>query len=474
MEKITNFKIIDKKTIELLSDAKKGDQIDLSIKQSIDFSNLDEQIRNEQSSLLKQELEQQENKLKNQFELEKRNLTEKLNAQLENKYISDKNKLQFEIEKLKNDIERLKQENQQACSQVKKDCENEFKLEKTQLNSQIHELNSCIKSKDDIIKSKDDIIKSKEKEKEEAIISKQKEYEKTLALEIEKITRARSFSNSKQVGEDLEKWCDQAFEEYQTAGAFENCKWSKINLAIDHEKADYIFKVFSSSEDNDENLLTSVCCEMKNEQENVNASSKKHNSDHYKKLDRNRNSENAEYALLISTLDKDDNFLIKKVKDYKNMYVVRPQYFITFLALIAQVNKSFGSKIQELKNDKNKIDNICALKVDIEKRINDLKESVIDTNLPKITKKIQVINESAESILESAESISNKANEIRESTRIILNTHLKSLENKINDFTWKKFLSNVEKINKLENSEIFQNQENVDTFSDIAYCKTKK
>ena len=115
MEKIRNFKIIDKKTIELLSDAKKGDQIDLSIKQSIDFSNLDEQIRNEQSFLLKKELEQQENKLKNQFESEKRNLTEKLNAQLENKYISDKNKLQFEIEKLKNDIERLKQENQQAC-----------------------------------------------------------------------------------------------------------------------------------------------------------------------------------------------------------------------------------------------------------------------------------------------------------------------------------------------------------------------
>ena len=460
MGKITNFKIIDKKTIELLSDAKKGDQIDLSIKQSIDFSNLDEQIRNEQSFLLKQELEQQENKLKNQFESEKRNLTEKLNAQLENKYISDKNKLQFEIEKLKNDIERLKQENQQACSQVKKDCENKFNLEKTQLNSQIHELNSCIKFKDDI-------IKSKEKEKEEAIISKQKEYEKTLALEIEKITRARSFSNSKQVGEDLEKWCDQAFEEYQTAGAFENCKWSKINLAIDHEKADYIFKVFSSSEGNDENLLTSVCCEMKNEQENVNASSKKHNSDHYKKLDRNRNSENAEYALLISTLDKDDNFLIKKVKDYKNMYVVRPQYFITFLALIAQVNKSFGSKIQELKNEKNKIENICALKVDIEKRIKELKESVINKNLPLITNKV-------EGIAKLATNISKEANEILKSTGIIINTHLKSLENKINNFTWKEFLSDVEKINKLENSEIFQNQENVDTFSDIAYCKTKK
>ena len=206
---------------------------------------------------------------------------------------------------------------------------------------------------------------------------------------------------------------------------------------------------------------------MKNEQENVNASSKKHNSDHYKKLDRNRNSENAEYALLISTLDKDDNFLIKKVKDYKNMYVVRPQYFITFLALIAQVNKSFERKIQELKNEKNKIENICALKVDIEKRIKELKEDVIDTNLPKITKKI-------EGIAELAKNISKEANKILESTGIILNTHLESLENKINNFTWKKILSNVEKINKLENSEIFQNQENVDTFSDIAYCKTKK
>ena len=74
MGKITNFKIIDKKTIELLSDAKKGDQIDLSIKQSIDFSNLDEQIRNEQSFLLKKELEQQENTLNAQIAELKDNL----------------------------------------------------------------------------------------------------------------------------------------------------------------------------------------------------------------------------------------------------------------------------------------------------------------------------------------------------------------------------------------------------------------
>ena len=96
-----------------------------------------------------------------------------------------------------------------------------------------------------------------------------------------------------------------------------------------------------------------------------------------------------------------------------------------------------------------------------------MKEDVIDTNLPKITKKI-------EGIAELAKNISKEANKILESTGIILNTHLESLENKISNFTWKKFLSNVEKINKLENSEIFQNQENVDTFSDIAYCKTKK
>ena len=64
------------------------------------------------------------------------------------------------------------------------------------------------------------------------------------------------------------------------------------------------------------------------------------------KLDKDRIKKGCEYALLVSELEwnSDNDVPIKKVPEYEKMYVVRPQYFITFLSIVY----SFGMKYKDL------------------------------------------------------------------------------------------------------------------------------
>ena len=66
-------------------------------------------------------------------------------------------------------------------------------------------------------------------------------------------------------------------------------------------KADYIFEIYATEDKKEEDLLTSVCLEMKDE--NPDSKVKKTNEDYYKQLDLNRKKKNCKYALLVSNLD---------------------------------------------------------------------------------------------------------------------------------------------------------------------------
>ncbi|MBY7704907.1 hypothetical protein JIY74_32595 [Vibrio harveyi] len=56
------FKIIDKNTIELLEDAKKGDIIDLSNGEQIDLSNIQQQIDDHKDQLYLEKLNKEKDK----------------------------------------------------------------------------------------------------------------------------------------------------------------------------------------------------------------------------------------------------------------------------------------------------------------------------------------------------------------------------------------------------------------------------
>ena len=164
------------------------------------------------------------------------------------------------------------------------------------------------------------------------------------------LQRQKASLNVKQTGEDLEAWCNNEVLSYMQNGLF-NCTWIKDNKVVKEDdevkgsKADYIFKIFASEEHLDHELLTSICLDMKDE--NPDSKNKHTNDSYYKKLDENRNKKNCKYALLVSNLEMDKpNILpIFKVREYPDMYVVRPAYLMVFLNMIASLTTRFRDLI---------------------------------------------------------------------------------------------------------------------------------
>jgi len=67
---------------------------------------------------------------------------------------------------------------------------------------------------------------------------------------------------------------------------------------------------------------------------------KKKNEHFFKELDKDRNEKNCEYAVLVSMLEKENEYYddIVTVHDYKLMYSIRPQHFITIIGFLRQAN----------------------------------------------------------------------------------------------------------------------------------------
>lgn len=76
--------------------------------------------------------------------------------------------------------------------------------------------------------------------------------------------------------------------------------------------------------------------EMKNEMDTT--ATKHKNEDFFKKLDKDRNDKNCEYAVLVSTLEADSELYNSGIVDvsyrYPKMYVIRPQFFIPIITLL--------------------------------------------------------------------------------------------------------------------------------------------
>jgi hypothetical protein len=78
--------------------------------------------------------------------------------------------------------------------------------------------------------------------------------------------------------------------------------------------------------------------EMKNEDDTTIVKHK--NKDFFKKLDKDRRDKQCEFAVLVSLLEKDNDYYddMVTVHDYENMYCIRPQHFITMIGFLRQGN----------------------------------------------------------------------------------------------------------------------------------------
>ena len=158
-------------------------------------------------------------------------------------------------------------------------------------------------------------------------------------------------ASTKLLGETLEQHCQIAFNQIRMT-AFPNAYFEKDNLVSkdSNSKGDFIFKDYQDSVE-----FISIMFEMKNE--NDETSTKHKNEDFFKELDKDRNEKGCEYAVLVSTLESDNELYNAGITDvsyrYPKMYVIRPQCFISMITLLrnAALNSlSYQKQLVEVKN----------------------------------------------------------------------------------------------------------------------------
>lgn len=431
MSKVTDVLIIDANTLRLEVDAKKGDEIDLRMLNKVDTSNIVKEIELQRDSLYNQKLNELKEVMNKEFDYQKTLALNKLEKEFNEKLISsnnEKEKLELEIKSLK---EKIKDEITLALLNKEKEMQENI----SNLEKEINRLNNELKTQSIISQSKLNEVVSGLKEENRLKVG---ELEKQLSnLKLEK-----SALNVKKLGEQLETWCNNEYTNYSQLG-FLTCSWEKDNISIKEDgelkgtKADYIFKVFATEEKLPNQLLTSVACEMKNE--DPNSSNKKKNSDHYKKLDSDRRKKNCEYALLVSELewDSSNDVPIKRVMEYEKMYVVRPQYFITFLSIIC----SLGLKFKELLLEENKREEQFRDKEEIKAEFELFKTKLLDKPIKNLEKEVESIKKSAGEIIKLSNKINTSADEV-------IVKAIEQIKKQIENFNISKLVKKIDKIDK--------------------------
>ena len=166
------------------------------------------------------------------------------------------------------------------------------------------------------------------------------QYEFQLKAKDEEIKHWKEYrmgDSTKDIGESLEQYCREKFDEIR-AIAYPNAYFEKDNEVIGGSKGDFVFRDYS--EEDNEHEMVSIMFEMKNQKEDGDTK----NESHLKKLDSDRQKKKCEYAVLVSTLEPESNLYNAGIVDvshkYQKMFVVRPQFFLTIIGLIKNMAKT--------------------------------------------------------------------------------------------------------------------------------------
>lgn len=263
-----------------------------------DYDSIVKQIRDGEFNA---EIKKREEELRKYTKSEIDSLKERLDFEKKSE-LSNK---ELEIERLKNQIRQSEIENKYALKEAVQEKENkivnlENKIELSQKEYQLKEQNLI------------DIHAREIKAKEQEI-----ELYKDMKL--------------KMVGETLEQHCKVQYDEYLRP-ILKNAYFEKDNDAKTGSKGDFIYR-----EKTDDGIeFISIMFEMKNESDQT--ATKHKNEDFFKELDKDRKEKNCEYAILVSLLEKDNDYYNGGIVDvshkYEKMYVVRPQSFITIINIL--------------------------------------------------------------------------------------------------------------------------------------------
>ncbi len=280
----------------------------------------------------------------------------------------------------------------------------------------------------DLEKQRDRLSSELELQKQKNEISEQsikQDYETQLRFKDEEIEKYKDFKqrlSTKMLGESLEQHCENEFNSLRMT-AFPTAYFEKDSDISKGTKGDYIFR----ESDVQGNEIISIMFEMKNQQD-VSAAKKK-NEDFFKKLDKDRNDKNCEYAVLVSMLEPESELYNTGIVDvsyqYPKMYVVRPQFFIPIITLLrnAALNSmEYKRELAEIRNQNIDVTNF-------EQNLMDFKDSFSKNYQHAHDRFVDAIAEIDKSI--------NHLQKIKENLTKSDN-HLRTANNKIEDISIKK------------------------------------
>lgn len=330
------------------------------------------------------EKEEVEKRVKEQERL----IEEKFKAQFEKQVSEEKSKKDASVAELNNQIAELKLKlensnnekalavNQAVAAEKEKLSKKETEIvelrgqiSKAEQEKQLAIANAVQKEKEESSKKDSQIVELKSKitvaEQQKALSEKnlKERYEFELKDKDEQIERWKNYrvgDSTKDLGENLEKYCHDAFDEIR-ADAYPNAYFEKDNESVKEgeeikgTKGDFIFRDYSA----DGIELVSILFDMKTEKDTT--ENKKTNESHLKKLDSDRNKKGCEYAVLVSTLEEDSKLYNRGIVDvshrYPKMFVIRPQFFLAIIGLIRNLAlKSYEYKRQVVQYQRENID----------------------------------------------------------------------------------------------------------------------
>ena len=395
--KTLKVSIQDENTLMLQEDGQKGDLIDLK---SIHETDIDKTTI---SSVVKS-IKMNEFNVQLQKELANVEKQKALEAQLESQKIKDQAK--SELTQKEQEIAALNTRLEAIARQAEVDA----KLQAMQEQRQIEE-----KFRQELAAKETEISEIKhKKELEEEKLKEQIRASETALISLKEM---RTKMSTKMIGESLEIHCENEFNRIRPI-AFPNASFEKDNkVSKSGSKGDYIYR----ENDDDGNEILSIMFEMKNEADTT--ATKHKNKDFFKELDKDRREKNCEYAVLVSLLEKDNEFYddIITVHEYPNMYAVRPQHFITIIGFLRQGNlksQALRRQIQILNNQNvdvtNFENNMNAFKDAFSRNYN-LASTQFSKAIDEIDKTIDHLNKVKENLLKSDNNLrlaNNKATDL--------------------------------------------------------------
>ena len=345
-----------------------------------------------------------------------------------------------DYKKITNELNDLKLNNQKLLS------END-KLQSTQkqlvADEQLKIQNAILSQKEKI---EEDFFKNSDRVKElhariETLTKEKDEVNKELA----NFQFAQKTKTSKNIGEDLEQWIMQDYNDKLNMAFGNSAKFEKANKVIENAKPDFIFTIYQPTIDDesaDSNVeIGKVIIEAKNERFDTKEENRHKNSDFYGKLNTDRENNHGDFAVLVTNLEWNKEFSVYLAEGYKNMFVVRPEWLMSLLSLLrfiivkqAKINTDI-EKNEQLRLDKK------ALREKFEK----FRDNLLNNAIKNIGVNLETIETCANSIIKEAD-------KILITKQKIVDTHFKTVKNKLEAFSIDSMSREIDMINELEAS----------------------